>query len=155
MVNISLQKLIFDNQRQEQEIKCLKIEHEKVISEFAEANDIINRLTLTLKERDNLIQDLQFSNKIAAESTKKLNTTINDNRLRFEQENERILEDHEIEIECWKNDLDQVRSRQLALEKKFSLLEAAETEADFRWQEPVRQESFSEAKPQFQFPSLH
>ena len=67
-LNISLEKLIFDNQKQEKELDCLKIEHEKGVSELAEASDIISRLQLTLKERDDLIHDLQFSNKCVTES---------------------------------------------------------------------------------------
>ena len=61
---ISLEKLLSENQNQTQELNCLKVEHEKVVAEFTEANYIIIKLKLALKERDDLIQDLQLSNPV-------------------------------------------------------------------------------------------
>ena len=144
LANISLEKLLSENQNQTQELNCLKVEHEKLVSEFTEANDTIIKLKLALKERDNLIQDLQLSNNIATESVNKLNTLIKKNGLQFEKEKRKILEEHKIEVRSWKNDLGKARRRHLRLEKKFTLFKAAGTEAGFHCQEPVGNESSSE-----------
>ena len=126
-----------ENQKQERELESLKLKNEKLVADIVEANAIINKLKLTIKDRDELIQDLQIANKNAAESAKRLNNTINENRKKFENEKDYVLNNHRAKVESWKKDLGKVRSSHIKLEKKFAMLQAAETAIIVEYQVPM------------------
>ena len=88
------------------------------------ASGTIVQLKSDLKECDEIIQDLQVSNKSATESAKKLNKKLNDNRKLYEEEKKITFNDHKKEIKAWKRDLGKAVSNHVKLEKKLALLEA-------------------------------
>ena len=109
--------------RLEVELSNMKQNYEKSLNECTAAYDAIKELKGDLKARDDIICDLEVSNKIATESANKLNKIMNDSRKKYEKEKADLMKEHKIEIKAWKKDLGKANSKHLKLERKFALLE--------------------------------
>ena len=88
--------------RLEVELSNMKQNYEKSINECTAAYDAIKELKGDLKARDDIICDLEVSNKIATESANKLNKIMNDSRKKYEKEKADLMKEHKIEIKAWK-----------------------------------------------------
>ena len=84
----------------------------------------IESLKTALDDRYKEICSLQISNKVAKETSEKLNKRLTDNRNKYEQDKTHQLKEHRNEVKAWKKDLGEANSKIIKLEKK---LKAADT----------------------------
>ena len=117
-------KLLKSAEKHQQEVK-VKVEKASSDNENLLKAEIEN-LKSEIKDRDNEIVYLQKSRKSAEEVSKKLNRTVQENKVRFENEKRQLIKEHKAEVKSWKRELGKVNSKVVKLEKLKETANASE-----------------------------
>ena len=117
-------KLLKSAEKHQQEVK-VKVEKASSDNENLLKAEIEN-LKSEIKDRDNEIVYLQKSRKAAEEVSKKLNRTVQENKVSFENEKRQLINEHKAEVKSWKRELGKVNSKVVKLEKLKETANASE-----------------------------
>ena len=101
------------------EISSLHSKHEELLSNYASTNETIIFLQNSIKDRDDMIQDLLASKKADRKVTEDLQAELFNNKAEFQEKMFCISEKHNNEVILWKEGLDQVINNHRMLETKY------------------------------------
>ena len=88
------------------------LKYEELLSSYESTTRTITLLQKSLKERDDMIDDLVAKKKVGNKAVETLDVELSRIKVRFEEEKSHILQEHHNEVQVWKQDLN------LALDNK-------------------------------------
>ena len=94
------------------------LKYEELLSSYESTTKTITLLQKSLKERDDMIDDLVAKKKAGNKAVETLDAELSRIKVRFEEEKSHILQEHHNEVQVWKQDLNLALVNHKKLEEK-------------------------------------
>ena len=129
----------------------VKVEAASSVQNIDRLKEKLDQATKTLKERDDEILQLRIAHNTSKAVSVKLNTVLEHNKNKYEQDISLLLKEHRAEIKRWKKSLGNERKQKLKLAKQ---LEKVSINIENSFEEEQKQENDNLAEEETSTPRI-
>ena len=114
----------------ETEFNKMHAEYKNLLHKYTSACDSLNDLEETLKEKDDIITNLEALNVSSKAVADKLNKHLVEKIGTFDTEKKLLIKEYEGQVKMWRKELGNANRKHIKLQKKFEHLEISATRFD-------------------------